>query len=196
MGDRRGMMFRRAAGAARLAGLAVFAAAALVAGAPASAGDVAELACPAAGMTRSDRRVLDAAARETDYNAPRPAAVVERLVAACASRFQWTAEERRDAAQYLRASTGQALFRRRLEGRGLDLAMLEREVIADRALIRAAVDMRQNPPELDAFIDRMAPVVGPWLLRHSGERRLTGALGGLFATTAIVEGSRIRFSAR
>ena len=96
-----------------------------------------------------------------------------------------------------RAAVGQAYFRGRLDGEdGLDLPALERAVAADEDLVGAAAERRDPQAELERFLVRSQPMFQGWLTRNDRNGGLLNALGGLFATTAIVEGSRIRFSRR
>jgi len=183
--------------ALRRACAAAAGAAALAAAAPAAASDVAELACPAEQFTDDDRRILDISAVDSNYERPETVTVIERVLDICAARFTWSDEERDDALLYVRATAGQSLFRRQLAGqRHLDVAALERAVLADTALIQAAVERRNSPEELGHFLKRIRPQIDRWGRRNGRNSVLLNALGGLFATTAIAEGSRIRFSRR
>ncbi|HEX8644583.1 MAG TPA: hypothetical protein VF702_11800 [Allosphingosinicella sp.] len=165
--------------------------------APAAASDVAELACPAEQLTDADRSALDVAAVDSNYERPEVVTIIERVLDVCTARYTWSDEERDDALLFVRATAGQSLFRRQLAGqRHLDVAALERAVIADTALIQAAVERRNSPDELGHFLKRIEPQIRRWARRNGRNDVLLNALGGLFATTAIVEGSRIRFESR
>lgn len=157
---------------------------------PAVAGDVAELDCAVAGLTAADGAALiqpDAGRKEP------PSAAVQTLVA-CARRFEWTREEVADAAHYIPAYLSRINFSNALQGHGLDLDRIARAVLADAALIRAAVELRRSPPELGAFMQRLLPTLGSWPARHGNDRASLDALGGFVAATALAEGARQRFA--
>ena len=179
----------RAAGA-----LALIAAAGLAQ--PASAGDLAELECAIAGLSQADGAALVGGIERGETSARNNAAVpvAADVVSACRQRFDWNREEHRAASHYVPAFFGKQRFRAMLEGRDLDLAAIERMVVADSALIAAAVALRRDPPELDAFFRRLDPSVIAWVQRHSNDGDLLHALGGFIAATALVEGMRVRFA--
>jgi hypothetical protein len=181
----------------RFAAASLLLAAGLALSVPAAASDVAELACPAEQFSAADRTVLDAAAVDSSYDRADVSAIIERALDACTVRYTWSDGERDDALLYVRATAGQSLFRRQLAGqRHLDVPALERAVLADTALIQAAVERRNSPDELGHFLKRIEPQIRRWARRNGSNDVLLNALGGLFATTAIAEGSRIRFQER
>jgi len=157
---------------------------------PAVAGDVAELDCAVAGLAAAEGPALiqPRAAGEGPHSA-----AMQTLVA-CARRFEWTRAEFEAAAHYIPAYLGRINFANMLQGQGLDLDRIARDVLADAALIRAAVELRRSPPELPAFIRRLLPTLGSWPARHGGDRASLEALGGFVAATALAEGARQRFS--
>lgn len=159
---------------------------------PAAAADAAELACPAAALSEEQRSAM-----ETMSNDPtrRKAAVTAggRAVADCARRFGWSERERTAASHYLPASLARERFRRVLTAAGLDAARIERDVVADRALIDAAATRRPNPPELTAHLMRLAEAEAAWLERN-GSPENAQALGGFVSATALAEGARINFT--
>ncbi|HEX8364871.1 MAG TPA: hypothetical protein VF603_06255 [Allosphingosinicella sp.] len=154
------------------------------------AGDVAELDCAVAGLTAADGAALIQPHAAGD--AP-PSAAVQTLVA-CARRFEWTREEFAAAAHYIPSYLGRINFSNVLQGHGLDLDRIARDVLADAALIGAAVELRRDPPELRAFMQRLLPTLGSWPARHGRDRASLEALGGFVAATALAEGARRRFS--
>lgn len=157
---------------------------------PAAAGELAELDCAVEGLTAADGLALVQPRARGD--AP-PQAAVQALTA-CARRFEWTREEFAAAAHYIPSYLARIRFSNALEGQGLDLERIANEVRGDAALIRAAVALRRNPPELDAFMARLTPTLGPWWARHRDDRPSLEALGGFVAATALIEGARRRFS--
>jgi hypothetical protein len=166
---------------------------------PAAASDVAELDCVVAGLSQADGQALisgielgEAAGRGRAVQAAARAAA--QVLADCARRFDWSPEESFVASNYLPAFLGQQRFRRELQGQELDLAALERDVREDAALLRAAAEMRPDPPELPAFMTRLGPPVMAWAERQSRQPQLLNALGGFVASTALVEGMRLRFA--
>lgn len=173
---------------------AVAAAALLVlAGSPAAAGDLAEIACPLENLGEEDRIVIgslymDKAQREPAIRAG------AREVADCATRLEWSRAERAAASLYVSAFLSQVQFRQSLTDSGLDLARLERDVIADAALIGAAVASDRAPPELSAFMERFAVTERAWVRRKRHVPMVMHNVGGFVAATAVTEAARIRFT--
>lgn len=166
----------------------------LLAPATAFAGPVAELDCAIERLSDAEAAAIVAgvgAPRGTDKNAAQPAM---RALAACGRQFDWTREEMTVASHYLPARVAQSRFRAALMGQPVDLAMIEREVTGDEALMTAAAELRPSPPELDALLVRLGPSLSEWRQRHGNDRDSMLALGGFIASTAIVEGMRRRFA--
>lgn len=161
---------------------------------PARASDVAEIGCPLASLAEADRAALAASIAAAPTAPEETSGILQRGLDQCLRRFEWTRAEYADAYVFARASLATALFRGRLEGRGLDLSWLEREVLGDSALIAAVTEVRISVAESNALFDRLEPELRPWADRHSGEPLVTEALGGFVAMTAAAEGARIRFS--
>jgi hypothetical protein len=162
---------------------------------PAQARDPAELACPTAAISAADRRVLDEAAGRYQLEEAAPRGIIERAIRTCAERYGWNEIARRTATVHTRALVFQTLFRQRLAGRrGLDLAAFEAEVLRDRALIEAAAEMRDRPPEVDAMLMRIWPRIEPLLVQGRDERDFVAGLSIFFVSIAAIEGMRIRFS--
>jgi hypothetical protein len=181
-----GTTWYRAAGAAAALLYAGFAA-------PAIAGDEAELACPIAGLGAAERTALTTIGE--DRSARRAAqAVVARRVAACAARFGWNDRERSAAAHYVAPYLTRERFRAALAEEGLDLARIERDVLADAPLMAAAVAPQSSPPALDEHLRRLVATEQAWVARNEGAREKLQALGGLVSATALAEGARRRFT--
>ncbi|HEY0012445.1 MAG TPA: hypothetical protein VGB79_06280 [Allosphingosinicella sp.] len=180
--------FHSGRGAAAAAVFLLFASAS-----PAFAGDEAELACPLAALGEAERDAL--ATISVDRTARNAAlAVVARRVRACGDRFRWSAEERSAAHHYVAPYLARERFRAALAGEGLDLARIERGVLADAPLMAAAAARRGSPPELDEHLRRVIAAEQAWVARNEGAREKLRALGGLISATALAEAARLRFT--
>ncbi|HZF94308.1 MAG TPA: hypothetical protein VEZ20_05470 [Allosphingosinicella sp.] len=160
----------------------------------AAAGPVAELACLEQAISAEQSSALVSGVGEGRVAPKQDLQPGVAAVVACARRFEWTRAEVQAASHYMPALFAQRRFRAELAGQSLDLAWVEREVAADEALVAAAGELRGTPPELMAFLTRIAPSIAEWQVRHSEDRAALTAFGGFVAATALVEGTRRRFA--
>lgn len=174
-------------------GLLLGAAAALGA-APAAAADVAHISCPVDSLDAAEReRLVDHVRRQAPATDP----AMQRFyqtVSDCGRRHGWSDEAARDAIVHNLAEIGQRQARRTLEQRGVDVAAIERALLADAAVVASA--RSEEPGDvMTAFFARLdarlrAPIEGD----ESGDA--AELLGAYLLYRSAVETSRADFRAR
>jgi hypothetical protein len=171
---------------------AVFLLAAAAAATPASAGDLSELSCPPERLSAAQAEAMGRALTGRSADTAETGRATGEAVAACGVRFGWTEAEEEAALRAFVLRVQQAQYRQALEARGVDHAWIEAQVLADDALIEAAVSMQPNPAALAAFVARMEGLRPAMRQSSADEKRAVGAF--LFSTAAL-EGWRRRFVA-
>jgi hypothetical protein len=158
----------------------------------ASAGALSELSCPSESLTPEQTALMGSALSGNFGDMTEARRAGDAAIAGCRSRFGWTDAEAEAAHRYLAGQVQQARYRRDLEALGIDHAWIESEVLADDALIAAALAMSSEPAALAAFIARIES-------RRPEMRRSTPAakraVGAFLFSTATCEGWKRRFLA-
>jgi hypothetical protein len=178
--------------AARAAGISAAAAALLFTAMPASAADPAQITCPVDALSDKEREQLaDHVRRQSSAEEP----VIEAFhasVTACLARHGWSQQAARLAVVHNLATIGQREARLGLERLGVDVAPIERLLLADRAAVDSARS-EASSDALTAFYEGLDPA-----MRRSIESRGgNGAelLGTFLLFRAAMETSRADFAA-
>jgi hypothetical protein len=159
---------------------------------PAWAGALPELSCASQSLSPEQAAVMRSALTGNSGDLPAARRAGDAAIAGCRLRFGWTEAEAEAAHRVLAGQVQQAGYRGDLEALGVDHAWIESEVIADDALVAAALGMQPVPPALASFIARMESR-RPALRRSSPATKT--AIGGFLFSTASIEGWRRRFLA-
>lgn len=181
---------------ARLTAVTPLLAAALVAlPAPAAAADVAQLDCPIEAMTGAERESLADHVRRQANAEEAAMQAFYRSLDGCRSRHRWSMAATREAIVYHLAAIGHRQARRTLEERGIDMAAVERALLADRAVI-AAARTEQGPDAIAAFYDRLDPALRRSVESGPDADGSAELLGTYLVFRAAVETSRAQFAAQ
>jgi hypothetical protein len=173
--------------------LVLFAAAAAVA-APAAAADLDQITCPADTLSGADRERLVEHVRHQGQPTEPVMQLFYRSVEGCVARHGWSPDAAREAIVYNLASIGQRETRATLEERGVDVAEIERRLLADAATV-AASRTESAAEALLAFYNRLDPAMRQRL--EAEERGDTAELLGSFLMfRSAVETSRADFAAQ
>ncbi|HEX8642730.1 MAG TPA: hypothetical protein VF702_02320 [Allosphingosinicella sp.] len=157
---------------------------------PAAAADPGQINCPVRNLGPGElARVTDIVRRQGDEPMPDFYASID----ACRQRLGWSEAEAEQALMFNLAEIGQREARRDLEGRGVDVAAIERALLADSAVIESARG-RDAGDRLTEFFGRLDPAVRSSVERHGGD----GAelVGTFLIFRAVMETSRRDFSGR
>lgn len=160
---------------------------------PAPAADPGQIGCPIEALDAADReRLVEHVRRQAEPTEP-AMQVFYGGVGTCASRHGWSSEAARQSIMYNLAFIGQRDARAVLEGRGIDVAAIERRLLADRETI-AASRSKSAPEAMVAFYGRLDPATRRQLEadRHEDTAEL---LGMYLQYRAAVETSRADFAA-
>jgi hypothetical protein len=182
---------------ARMTGVTPLLGAALIAmlPAPAAAADVAQLGCPIEALSAGDRANLaDHVRRQAQASEPAMQAFYG-TVETCRSRHRWSMDAAREAVVYNLASIGAGEARRALEQRGIDMATIERALLADRAVI-ASARTDQGPDVIAAFYERLDPALRQRIESGPDAGGSAELLGTYILFRSAVETSRAEFAAR
>lgn len=186
-----GRLVKRAARATAIAAVAgVF----LLVAAPsaAAAADPAQIECPVETLDTAGReRLSDLVARqERDETAYLP---FYGSVMRCMVRHGWSEAEAEASLRYTLALLGQRTARRSLEAMGVDVAALERLLLADRSTVEAARSENAGD-RMTAFIEGLEPALLQRLEATGGD----GAeqLGHFLLFRSAMETSRADFAGK
>jgi hypothetical protein len=175
--------------------LAAIAASLLVA-VPVSAADPANLGCPSAALSDPDRTAIRRAVLSGDGLGAAERRAMTAAVDRCGERFGWDTSARSSAFAHSLSLISSAADRTRLVSAEVDVAELERRVLADAALIQASRSDRFPEAELLAFIDRMEPGLRARINDPATSESLRGDVGALVILVALIEASRLNFAER
>ena len=161
---------------------------------PTAAADSAQLACPVETLNSREREDLaDHVRRQAGPDEPAMQAFF-RGVRGCVSRHGWSPAAAEQAVIYHLAAIGQREARVALERQGLDMAPIERALLADRATVEASRG-EGGPDAIAAFYDGLdAPL--RQRIESVDEGRLAELLGTYLMFRAAMETSRSDFAAQ
>lgn len=146
--------------------------------APATAADVGQLTCPVDALSEAERtHLVEAVRRQTERQDP-IRSVFYRSAMDCRARHGWTLAAAELAIVYHIADIGQGIARTGLEERGVDVAAIERALLADAAAVASAREDDRGEglvtffegldPELRRSVERLggqgAELIGQYLL--------------------------------
>jgi hypothetical protein len=178
----------RAAATAAAAGIFLL----FAAPSPAAAADPAQIECPVEMLDAAGReRLADLVARQAEDDAA--FAPFYGSIARCMIRHNWSEGEAEQSLRYNLALFGQRAARRNLEGMGVDVAAIERLLLADPRTIEAA--RSEDPGDgMAAFVERLEPALLQRLEAMGGD----GAeqLGAFLLFRAAMETSRADFAGK
>lgn len=106
--------------------------------------DPAQLDCPVAEMTATERASLEQVIAEQRPPSDPRAQSISRVTQLCADRYGWRPDATHRASAYVFTIVAADLARRRLAAGGIDVALLEQRLAADPA-------MRNLPTDLEAL---------------------------------------------
>ena len=162
---------------------------------PAGAADLAQLDCPVSRLSEQERAAfVEAAGVQAPRCDPRFLGFL-RMGEECARSHGWSQSAADHALLYNLAVNGQAGVRRRLEGMGIDVASVERALLADTALIAATGSGRFPEEQIIAFNRRLQPFVEETSARLPAGTDFATPLGTFIVLRAIMESSRTQFAA-
>ena len=175
------------------AGPLLFAALAVLA-APAAAADGAQLACPIEALGAGERENLaDHVRRQAGPDEPAMQAFF-RGVDGCVTRHGWSTGAAQQAIVYNLAAIGQREARVALERQGLDMATIERALLADRATVEAARG-EGGPDAITAFYEGLDAGLRQ-RIESADDGRSAELLGTYLMYRAVMETSRADFAAQ
>jgi hypothetical protein len=160
------------------------------------AADVTQISCPLTRLSPTGRADLAAlAAGLGSYEHP-AMLVFDAAVAKCASDLGWSEDEREAARRFGLSSLGHEELRRTLSGDGIDVALMEQAILADRELASAMRSPAFSREDVQAFLRRNLIVVTRAAGAHAANEELMGRVGVFLAMRAFVEAARHRFVAQ
>jgi hypothetical protein len=176
--------------------LAALAAASIaIAAAPrAHAADVAQIDCPLTAMSEAQRLALGEHASHLGSRQDPVVVPFESAVTRCADELHWDSGRRDAARLHGLASLMQAAVRRQFAQDGIDLAELERVLLADTELTASYRSAGSLEAAVQAFTRRNVAMVLRLLGPHGADSAYVERAGYFIAARAIVEASRIRFA--
>ncbi|MEA3016854.1 MAG: hypothetical protein QOI38_1576 [Sphingomonadales bacterium] len=172
----------------------VLIAAAAAFAAPAAAADPDQIGCPADTLSGADRERLVEHVRHQGQPTEPAMQVFYRSVDGCVARHGWSAGAARQAIVYNLAFIGQRETRATLQQRGVDVAEIERRLLADAGTI-AASRTDSAPEALLAFYNRLDPAMRE-RLEADARGDTAELLGSFLMFRAAVETSRADFAAQ
>jgi len=176
-----------------LAGLAA-ASIAIAAAARAHAADGAQIDCPLTAMSEAQRFALGEHASHLGSRQDPVAAPLESALARCADELHWDADRRDTARLHGLASLMQAAIRRQFARDGIDLAELDRALLADTELTASYRSSASSDAALQGFARRSEAMIVRLLGPHGADNTYVERAGYFIAATAMMERSRIRFA--
>jgi len=160
--------------------------------APAAAADPDQIGCPVEALAAPDRERLAEHVRRQGQPTEPAMQVFYRSVDGCVSRHGWSAGAARQSIIYNLAFIGQRQTRALLEERGVEVAEIERLLLADAETI-AASRTESAPEAMLAFYNGLDPAMRRRL--EAEERGDTAELLGSFLMfRAALETSRADFA--
>ena len=157
--------------------------------------DAAQLGCPLDRLTGEQRSALNRSIVEQGPQDDPPRVALRRSAAACAARYNWSSEARRNATNYNFITATIDDTSRFLVARGVDIAQIERLLIADRGVMDAAPASPAQSQALDDWARRNLPfLVGLPGTGQTGEENFV-VLGSYMAARAMVDSARAGFIA-
>ena len=177
-----------------LRGAAIAIAAALGLGTvPALAADIGQLGCPMERLTEPQRTVFVQGVRERAPLTDPRLDHFRRALDDCARNFGWSSVLSELARLYNLGATGQAEARRDLAEVGIDVAPIERALLADTELVSAVHGSQYPEQQMNAFIGRLSPSVDELVSQQPPGSQASENLGMFIMYRAIMESARIRF---
>jgi hypothetical protein len=156
-----------------------------------AAGD-GTVACGADRLSPQEGDALGQLAAEQGSREDPRAQPLIRAVDACAGQFSWSPQKRNFALMYGLAKAGEAALRADFSGRGIDVAELDRAIVADRELMDAANSGQLSGAVGQAFALRHGALIGR-LLGGQGDQALAVRIGNYIAFHALAETLPARF---
>ena len=161
---------------------------------PVVAADGAQLGCPVEALSAGERENLaDHVRRQGGPDEPAMQAFF-RGVDGCVSRHGWPPGAAQHAVLYNLAAIGQREARVALERQGLDVATIERALLADRTTIEAARG-ESGPDAITAFYEGLDAALRQ-RIESADEGRSAELLGTYLMYRAVMETSRADFAAQ
>jgi hypothetical protein len=157
--------------------------------------DAAQLDCPLDRLTGEERTALHRSIVEQGPQDDPPRVALRRSAAACGARYRWSNEALRNAANYnfiVATIDDTSGF---LVARGVDVAQIERLLIADRTVMDAVPASPAQSQALDDWARRNLPLLVRLLgTGQAGEQNFT-VLGSYMAARAMIDNVRAGFIA-
>jgi hypothetical protein len=163
--------------------------------APAAAADPANLGCPAASLSEAQRTAITRSVLTGGLDVTERDAVVA-AVDRCGEQFGWPVSARELAFRHSLSLIPLGEVRARLAAAEVNVAELERRVLADAALIEASRSDRFPEAELLAFLGRMEPALRARIDDPATPESLRSDIGALVILVAMAEASRRNFADR
>jgi len=164
----------------------------VLAATPAMAADPAQLSCPRDQLSEAQLAALNTAAEAmVEFSDPR-IAVLTAAIGDCARRHSWSATETEMARRYHLSHAYRMGVRPALIAGGLDLAELERAILADEEFL-TRLRTATSGSVLESLVERHADLIMRTLGNRGGT--LGERLGGYLGAIAMEEASRRNFIA-
>jgi hypothetical protein len=157
--------------------------------------DPVQLDCPVAEMTASERTAMEQFVAEQGPTGDPRMQSVYRAVLVCAGRYGWPREVVGQAAGYVFTVIAAETARQRLAARGIDVAGLERRLLADPALRDIPEGAEPLRTAVNGFFRRNREYVTSLAGRPSRQAEQALTMLGIFMGARVsMEISRARFA--